>query len=271
MVCLYSEEQKSDSSLFAFWTKHSTMAYLFLSEDNFNHLQQLTEVKGSKFRPYLQSLRLAKECSKLGKVMFGWALPCAYAEEVAHVVEQRCLWPAEGMTVERVEQIIQECRQELAKIDADSVLGHKKRKIQVQYRVLEITAVVSSVSHEIRLRVIAWLKSRCAGLGLPLMSFEEVIIPVEPNKPASPCKPGVLNNFIDARARADKALQERPKEKEDGGMDDIRAYLIKRRGVWMTLDPSFCLELGMLAAICGGIVLRQSEGCHQCHLCCSGH
>ena len=129
-------------------------------------------------------------------------------------------------------------------------MKHRKRDIQIAYRIWESTQTVSSVLEEVQHRVWGWVKNLAIGGDLKEMSWEPAIFGPAVNPQVMLFGDDVLAGCNSARSACDDLLDSTDWSDKES-IEDLQKHLLANRSVWMIDDPYFSLEISSLANLKG--------------------
>jgi hypothetical protein len=182
--------------------------------------------------------------SMLGKAMFGFAQvhvdAATFATRVEEVVDG--LGEVAGITAKDLPAYHAQCADLMAQCCS---LGSMKREIKLKYGPAVVSLTVQELSTEVELRLVARLKSDSLGFesGLKLLPWERWMFKLHPAGTACPVEAGLLVEMNAARSMALELV----KLSENSDMSSLRAAYNKKSAEFLSIDPSFKLELAFLA------------------------
>ena len=248
LVAMHSQTMRAEGNLRLFREKCGHLFHLVT--DATKDINALIDATDTDFRNYLDKLHVVVKSSSLGKAMFEWALPRAAACHMKWYIEEHCKYPADRLfTLGDLHNLREQCQQEAEK--HKEYLSIKFREIVLQYRTFSVTLKISSAQEEIELRTAAWLKSTNVMGCLQQMKWEEMLFMGCDSEVPQTCANDVLDGFTRAREAVDMLLENTSCAGAATNIDDLKAHLTKNRAVWLSEDPTFVLEIGVLACLAG--------------------
>ena len=124
------------------------------------------ESEGASFSQHLDSLVKIISSGKLGKSMFGWAVPEAMSEHMQDFINSVLTYPADGemLTFAHVDQMRELVEDEATRLNAEALISAPGRKITIKYHQFELSYPCQTLKVEFRVRLNAWLKqTHCGG------------------------------------------------------------------------------------------------------------
>ena len=248
LVAMHALTMRAEGNLRSF---RENFGHLFhLVTDATAHIDALIDATDADFRLYLDQLHAVVASASLGKAMFEWALPRAAASHMKWYIDEHCRCPTDRLfTPDDLHTLREQCQQEAEK--HKKYLSTQHRVIVLTYRASRVTLKVSSAQEEIELRTAAWLKSTNVMGCLQQMKWEELLFPDCDQEVPQTCADRVLVGFTRAREAVDMLLESTSCVGVGANIDDLKAHLTKNRAVWLSEDPTFVLEIGVLACLAG--------------------
>lgn len=177
MTACYSEAQKAEMSLHEFWDIHKDLARLAMGRDSTNLVSMLLNIRGGTHREHLHHLDIVCNSSSIGRAMLSWAKPKAVQQEIIELCKSTFQPPEQGkVTAKTLHEWTNTLYDAVERMNAESVLGQRRRTVKMPYRGMDISLEVCSVGEEVRYRMACWLKSYATGGDLGPLQWEEFLL-----------------------------------------------------------------------------------------------